>query len=246
MILGKCLFCHKEFRKRERKYKFCSLACSSSFNKNGLISIDVPAETEYLAELMGIILGDGYVSRYQTSIVLNSIADREYIVYVTNLIKNIFPDLKISLIKRKNDKALDIRFSSRVISECFINMGIIAKNKSIPPWILENKDFKIACLRGLFDTEGSISFKIYKGKGKKSIYKQLNFRNKNEKIMLFVRDTLLSLGFKPTMSLRYSLYLSNDQSILAYRKIVGFNNLKLFSRSLITTLNEYEEYKKLA
>lgn len=245
MIIGNCLFCGKEYIKRARKYNFCSVICSNSFNKNGLIDIKLPPENEELAEFVGILLGDGYVSKYQTSVILNSIADKDYILYVVNLISKLFPKVKISLIKRKNDKALDIRFNSIIISKYFIEMGIVANNKIIPQWILNDNNFKIACLRGLFDTEGSISFKVYEGKEKVSVYKQLNFRNTNSEIIVFARDALISLGFDPTMTLKHSIYLSNNISIANFREKVGFNNPKLYLRSEVNTFEEYLKFKNL-
>lgn len=243
MILGNCLFCRNGFRKREKKYKFCSLKCSNNFNKNGLIKINLPKLNKLLAEFIGICLGDGYVSEYQTSITLNSIADKEYASYVVGLIKKLFPVLKISIFKRNKENATDIRINSKLLSNFLISMGIVANNKKVPKWILKNESYKKACVKGLFDTEGSISFKTYMGKQKKSIYKQLNFRNSNLELIKLVRDTLISLGLKPTMTLNKSLYLSNHDAISKFRKEIGFGNPKLLKRSEIINLESYEKLK---
>ena len=69
--------------------------------------------------------------------------------------------------------------------------------------ILSRQDsYKRACVRGLFDTEGSISFKLYSSAKGMRVYKQLNFRNADVKLMRFVRDELADLGLKPTMTLK--------------------------------------------
>ncbi len=244
MILGQCTFCKKEFRKRERKYKFCSLKCANNFNKNGLKNVLLPSVSTRLAELVGICLGDGYVSPYQIAITLNSEADKQYIPYVVNLISTLFPEIKISLIKRKKENATDIRISSKIVAEFLLNMGIIPKRKTVPSWIYSKEEYRSACIRGLFDTEGSISFKDYRSKKGTSLYKQLNFRNYNKELILFVRDSLLSLGIRPTLSLKNSLYISNDKDIDIFCKKIGFSNPKLQQRSIINNMNDLLKMKE--
>ncbi|HSW48148.1 MAG TPA: hypothetical protein VLG67_03630 [Candidatus Saccharimonadales bacterium] len=244
MISGICSYCKKSFRKREQKYKFCSPSCSSRFNLNGLKVILLPILCNELAEFIGICLGDGYVSQYQACITLNSNADIEYVPYVAGLAKKLFPEATISLIKRK-DNAIDIRINSRIVADFLKSNGIIANAKYIPPWIIENFIYSRYCMKGLFDTEGSISFKKYLSKKGTMIYKQLNFRNTDVNLMAFVRDNLISLGLKPTLTLKKSLYLSNDKSISIFRDLVGFGNPKLLERSLICDINTYYKFKKL-
>ncbi len=99
-------------------------------------------------------------------------------------------------------------------------------------------------MRGLFDTEGSISFKKYSSKKEVRIYKQLNFRNTDIRLISFVRDSLTALGLKCTMTLKKSLYLSNDNSISIFRDQIGFGNPKLLKRSFIYDINAYEEFLK--
>ena len=241
MIQGTCLFCKKYFRKREQKYKFCSITCSNRFNLNGLNKITLPPRSNDLAEFMGICLGDGYVSNYQSCITLNSVADILYIPYVIALASKLFPEANISTFKRK-DNAVDIRINSKIVADFLKKNGIIANKKIIPFWITNNFDYRKNCMKGLFDTEGSISFKKYSSKRGIMLYKQLNFRNIDIKIMTFVRDILVELGLKPTMTLKKSLYLSNDQSIAVFREQIGFGNPKLHQRSLIHNINAYDKF----
>ncbi len=195
-----------------------------------------------LAEFIGICLGDGCASKYQVSVTLNSIADKDYAQYVFSLSKSLFPGATISLIKRTDENSVTIRINSRIVSDFIKTMGIISNAKYVPLWILVNEKYRYACVRGLFDTEGSISFKKYKSKRGIMIYKQLNFRNTDMSLMTFVRDNLVNLGLKPTMTLRTSLYLSNDKSISAFRELVGFGNPKHMERSLICDIVAYEKY----
>lgn len=233
MILGVCGNCKKRFRKRERSRKFCSLICANNFNLNCLIPISLPEENSYLAEFLGICLGDGHCSKYQTSIALNSIVDSEYIPFVIGLCKKLFPQVNPMIIKLKNVNMVDLRLNSRIISDFMRSMGMTPNHKFISPWILNKPEYITSCIRGLFDTEGSISFKTYDAKNEIRIYKQLNFRNYSLELMSFVRDQLVILGFKPTMSLKNSLYISNHDDIDRFREIIGFSNPKLQVRSKI-------------
>lgn len=203
----------------------------------------MPRKSRLLAEFIGICLGDGYASGYQAGITLNSIADRNYLLYVEDLARNLFPGATFSIIKRKKENAIDIRINSKTVVIFLKGMGVIPNAKTIPDWILKEEKYTRACVRGLFDTEGSISFKCYRGKNGISVYKQLNFRNSNMILMGFVKNSLINLGLKPTTTMRRSLYLSNHDSIDTYRKKIGFSNPKLRERSLIEDISAYLNWK---
>lgn len=192
----------------------------------------LPTYSKELAEFVGICLGDGCVRQYQVSITLNTNADREYIPYVKSLIKKLFPEVHISHVLKDRGGATDIRINSSIVSNFFKAMGIIPHKKKIPVWIFADKAYRKACVRGLFDTEGSISFKKYISKKGVIFYKQLNFRNIDMELMRLVRNTLLEIGLKPTMSLAKSLYISNQLAIDSFRNEIGFRNPKLVRKSL--------------
>lgn len=224
------------------KYKFCSLKCANSHNKNGLNQVSLPKHNSDLAEFIGICLGDGCASRFQVTVFLNSIADKEYILYVIRLIQKLFPGATTSVFKRKNYNMVDIKINSVIVSNFMKKNGIISNAKFVPNWILQRPAHIKSCIRGLFDTEGSISFKLYEARLGVSLYKQLNFRNNDIQLMTFVRDNLLKLGFKPTITLKKSLYLSTHEGIKRFAKLIGFSNPKLISRSNIETVEQYQKH----
>lgn len=230
MILGNCLHCKKIFRKREQKYKFCSLICSSGFNRNGLKNVTLPQHSSLLAEFIGILLGDGSVSKYQTGVTLNSIADKDYIPKVIEISKVLFPEANVSAVKKGKFNAIELRISSRIVSDFLREMGIISGKKKVPLWILHSNVYRNSCVRGLFDTEGSVSLKKYIGKNGTRKYYQLNFRNYDKEIMRFVRDTLLELNLKPTMTLTKSLYLSNPYALKTFLNEIKPTNPKLITK----------------
>lgn len=232
------------FRKREQKYKFCSLLCSSRYQAKKLRKIPLPLHSKKLAEFIGICLGDGYTGTYQTEITLNAIADKEYISYVIELIKRLFPDVTLSIAKKMGENAITLRINAKQVSDFLKKQGIIAHAKFVPAWILNTPTYRKSCMRGLFDTEGSISFKVYAGSKKVGLYKQLNFRNTNMSLMAFVRDSLLKFGYNPTRTMKKSLYLSNHDSIARFGKEIGFGNQKLQERSLIMTIDDFTSWQK--
>ena len=228
MIVGYCYYCKKEYRKRERTYKFCSLICANNFNRNGMVKISLPEYNEKLAELVGILLGDGHISKYQTSITLNSIADKDYLPYVLDLAESLFSQAKTSIIYRRSSRAIDIRINSIKVADFFHEMGIRPNNKKIPEWIYSRKEFRKACVRGLVDTEGSTARKIYLSKSKgQRIYYQLNFRNYEPILMSFVKNVLTELKIKSSLIPLKSLYISNPMALGTFLREIGCSNPKL-------------------
>ena len=120
-----------------------------------------------LAELTAIILGDGGLykppssERHVLSITLNGVDEKSYVDHVKNLIHNVF-QMYPSESPRKNEKAITLRFYGKGVVNFFESIGIPTGNKvenqiDVPKWIRNNKEFAILGLKGLFDTDGSIS-----------------------------------------------------------------------------------------
>ena len=241
--IGVCDFCKKEFRKREQKYKFCSLKCANNFNLNGLKKVVPPKKSTDLAEFVGIMLGDGELTRYQVKVSLNTLVDKEYIYYVSILMKRLFPGLEIKIRLRENEGCTTIGMNSRIVADFLKQMGITSWKPIIPIWILEQNKYIAACIRGLIDTEGCIGFKVYNGRNKNNIYRQLAFTSRNPVLLTFIRDGLSGLGLKCTQSLIKNIYLSNDKQIDQYRNLIGFHNPKLEQRSLIRDYLLYKSWR---
>lgn len=65
----------------------------------------------------------------------------------------------------------------------------ITQGVSIPTWIKERKEYVVPCLRGLFETDGS----IYVDRG----YPMAMFANACEPLAHDVAEALTTLGFRP-------------------------------------------------
>ncbi len=93
----------------------------------------------YLAEFIGIVLGDGGITSSQLRITLNRIADKQYVEYVSLLVERLF-GYKPSRMERKDA-------SATVLSVCGVDfirylhkIGLLTGNKvrqqvNVPSWI---------------------------------------------------------------------------------------------------------------
>lgn len=238
-----CLFCGRTFKSSYQSQKFCSEICANRFNLNGLKQILLPEKGEELTEFIGIMLGDGDLSKYQIKVTLNTKVDKEYITFIDSLIKRLFVRIIPFKIIRTTENCTVVGFSSRIAVDFLKEMGMQSWKPVVPVWIFEKKKYLASCIRGLIDTEGSIGFKIYKGKRQISVYRQLTFTSKNSILLRFVRDGLNHLGFKCTQSLIKNIYLSNDKDIDRYRSMIGFHNQKLEKRSLLRNYSDYNHWR---
>jgi len=94
------------------------------------------------------------------------------------------------------------------------------KNKlGIPPWIKNDASFLRECIRGLYDTDGS----VYKLTNQNSY--QINFCNYNPKLLHDVRDSLISLGILPSRVTKGKEFnITKKSELRKFLKGVGFNN----------------------
>lgn len=190
-----------------------------------------------LAEFVGIILGDGHIGKEQWTITLNSEKDKEYAKYVSQLTEKLFM-FKPGYYKRKNMNAIVISGSGRHSIEYFLKLGLKIGNKvkqqvGVPTWINKTISFRIACTRGLIDTDGGIFTHRYKVNGKEYTYHKLCFVNRSLPLLNFVYGTLKMLGFNPKMIMRVEnkrVWLYNQQEVRLFLKIVGSNNPRLYIR----------------
>ena len=134
----------------------------------------LPKESEHLAEFFGIILGDGNITRFQCAVYLNSKTDQKYSKFIVGLIKQLF-GLNATISKHKADNVLRIVVSSADLVRFLLKNGLVLGNKvrqqaKVPSWILADKKYVRACLRGLMDTDGCLAWHNYVVNGKRYSY----------------------------------------------------------------------------
>lgn len=196
--------------------------------------ITIPERSVDLAEFVGILLGDGGITKRQICITLNKIDDKEYVRYVSQLIEKIFK-LKPSVTDRANSMVTTITISRTLLSKYFADTGLCIGNKvknqvSVPEWIKNNLEYSMACVRGLVDTDGCFFIDKHKIKGK--LYKNpgINFTNRSLPLLSFVKNSLESFGYNPTKNAKYAIFLRRESEIDSYLSKIGTSNPKISER----------------
>lgn len=196
--------------------------------------VTLPKDSDNLAELFGILIGDGGISKYQITVTLNSETDKLYIVFVVNLFQKLF-HVKPSINKIKS-KASNVVISRSNIVDFLVSRGLkkgdkLAQNLSIPEWIMKSKEYKINCLRGMVDTDGCVFQETHTIKGKLYSYPRLNFTSASPLLIKQVISILKELGFNPKLRrIERSVQLENIHEICEYFRVVGSSNQKHWKR----------------
>ncbi len=198
--------------------------------------IKIPEDSEELAEFYGAMLGDGnshrtcfYNSRqdkrgtYMIRIVGDSRLDRVYLLdYIRPIIEKLF-EVKVrqSIFKGTNAMFLEVhgcKLIDFLESKGFKPGNKIKNELNIPNWIKRNPNYLKACLRGLYDTDGS----VYKLTNQNSY--QICFTNVNFKLMNDVRNSLLKLGINCSKISKKDIYITKKSELRNFLKLVGFSN----------------------
>ena len=131
--------------------------------------------TPELAEFVGIMLGDGSIvankriSQYAVYVCGSLINDKEYLLdFIKPLITNLFKVEMSVKYHTKFNEILLYKYSKDFV-KCLEGIGLKSGNKKdndvgFPKWIFGDKQLIAACLRGLFDTDGTI-YKRWKHRG---------------------------------------------------------------------------------
>jgi hypothetical protein len=192
-----------------------------------------PEKSVDLAEFLGILIGDGGVTRYQVTVSLSSLVDTDYVPYVVNLGNTLF-GIEPLVRYETDENCVSIIYSSARLVKFLEQQDLRPGNKlrnglDMPTWVTQNRDYAIACTRGVFDTDGCVFAERHKIKGKLYSYPRLSFVSASMQLLGTVYDIFLSLGFKPNLRYRrVNLELRHD--IASYFAIIGTSNPKHLRR----------------
>ncbi len=193
-----------------------------------------PVKSEDLAELFGVILGDGgFKGNHQLAVSFNYQTDFEYAQFVGNNIKRMF-GLDYTICKRKSGNGADLIVGGTNLIDFLVRNGLRKGNKvsnqvSVPDWINGKFEYRIACLRGLMDTDGGLYRHRYISNGKRYEYLKLCFTNYSRPLLIFVLNTLKQLRIRAYLNNNHvSIYALND--VRNYFLLVGSNNPKHVNR----------------
>ena len=180
-----------------------------------------------LAYIIGVAMGDGNISNPNGRATrLRITCDLKYKNLISNIISTIqrlLPKNKVSVINRKN--CLDIScYSNKWEGILGWKVGNGSKEMqkiSVPIWIKNNKTYALSCLKGLFETDGSIYFDRK--------YKMVNFVTIIPTLAEDVMEMIEKIGFKPNMQkikiknskIKYTIRVS--KSTENFIKLVGID-----------------------
>lgn len=224
----------------ERLNKHWGRSKGGKLSSGNTKEINIPKDSEKLAEFFGIMLGDGNLTSikkykvgcYQITITGDSRYDREYLTFhVKPLIENLFK-IKVKIRFTNNKNAMVLRASSRKLTEFLKDKGLKPGNKiknqiTMPSWILKNKKFLAKCLMGLYDTDGG----IYKLNNQNTY--QVEFTNHNQQLLKDVRKNLIKLNIIPSKIIcNKKISITKKSQLQRFLKLIGFSNLKHKSKIL--------------
>lgn len=179
------------------------------------------SKDENLAELIGIILGDGNLNKHPRTenlrITRNS-NDTFYVKHVSCLIRKVFGKTP-SIRKRSDENAISVDFYQCEISKR-LNLPCgnkIRNNAGIPSWILLNEKHALRCLKGLFETDGCFH------EDPKNYTRCIEFKNNCNKLRYDVYNSLIKLNFRPQLGNNY-VRLARKNEVYKFKELIDFRN----------------------
>ncbi|TSC75381.1 MAG: Uncharacterized protein G01um101430_476 [Parcubacteria group bacterium Gr01-1014_30] len=225
------------------------------YRKNLVIGITKPIKrpilSTRLAELIGILLGDGGITKSQVTVTLNKYDDKEYSEYVEALFVKLFRVTPSVYYGKKNDSTIAVVISRTELVRFLVENGLkiggkVKQQVDVPVWIKQTEKFIKDCLRGLFDTDGCFYVDKHYHRNKDKIYLNcgMNFTNRSLPILSFFKNSLERLGLHPTQKTEFSVFLRKENEIMRYFQEIGSSNPKHFNKFKAYFTNKYGEVPK--
>ncbi len=205
---------------------------------NNPLPINQPIKSEELAEFVGIILGDGGITKNQVTITLHHVDDEKYGKFIIKLIKKLF-SVNPSIYHKPKYSVNNIVISRiKLVKLLTEKLGLKIGNKirqqiDIPRWIKANKNYQIACIRGLMDTDGCLVIHKYKVNRKQYCYKKLDFCSASKPLIKSIMKMLKVFDFSPRLSHNgRNVWIDGQEEVKRYFQLIGSNNPKHKKRLL--------------
>ena len=202
-------------------------------NNDNKCDLNIPTETSLeLVELIGIFAGDGYISPYvkgrdyRLSVFLNLIDELPYLQYINDLIFSVF-NLRFLTIVRESMHTAILKKDSKGLVSFFYSLGYSKNNSiiSVPEWIWNNKNYTLSFLKGIFDTDGTLSLK--KKHGKNLFYPVANIGLKDISLVNEISKRILDQQIPH--SLYMDIYLDKRTNEIYTKKVIqisGYQNVE--------------------
>ncbi|MFB6144298.1 MAG: LAGLIDADG family homing endonuclease [Candidatus Nanohaloarchaea archaeon] len=197
--------------------------CNKEITRTEVLHIDGKKEVETTnhltrnketAELIGIMLGDGHLTRKPQHTICITLHEEEekLIERVKHLIKQTM-DKTPKIYPLKGSKAVQLKIYSKEFVDKFIELGLEPGDKvenqvEIPTWIKEEKRYQKSCLRGLVDTDGCI---YTQDRDNRTI---IRFKNKSKPLLTGFRALCRNLNIRTSDGGgEYSLQVASQDEV---------------------------------
>jgi len=191
-----------------------------------------PKMSELLAEILGVLNGDGHISKFKYEVcVVGDLREKDYYNYLQNLFGSVF---RIFFTIYETSSCLKLRTYSINLSNFLTNQyklpkGNKLKRLRIPRQVFSSKKLLAAYLRGLFDTDGS----FYIRRNNEPV---VQITSASPIFLKEIREALISFNF--------NVARGNQRIFLYHRK-----DIKRFFESIKPAnpkhLKKYQNYLKL-
>ena len=191
--------------------------------RRGLIKSSYPslAKNGDLAELLGIVLGDGHVHKHDRCDSLRIVGDAQkmgFVVRSAQLVYSIFGKHP-KVTKRKSSNGVNITFYEKNIAKRLnIPTGARAQYEyCLPAWIEKNRSNTIRFLRGLYEAEGSLSH------SPATYTHKFIFSNTNPHLLELVARLVRGLGFTVSNSAN-KIQVSRKDEVQKLSNLIEFRH----------------------
>lgn len=187
-----------------------------------------------LAEIFGVINGDGHIDRAGREIcIVGNALEAEYFNYLKDLFERNF-NLKFTIFKMR-PTTLKLRVYSKGLAKILVKdygfpFGHKTGKLSIPKQVFKSKKWLSAYIRGLFDTDGTIYQRRKKDMVVEIISVDKNYLNQ-------IKDALSLLNFKAGISGK-NLYIYNQEDIRRFFEVIKPANSKHLKRFSLYSKNQ--------
>ena len=177
------------------------------------------SKTEQLAFLVGLILGDGHIAKFPRSERLRIVLGTDKPLlwkHAARVVQVVFSK-EPWVQKRKDSASIEISLYQTRLSE---RLGIPTGDRGklivrLPEWIQSERRYLIACLKGLFEAEGSYSVHA------PTYTYNLSFSNRNAALLDEVERALISMGFHPERR-SYAVRLRKKREAAHFIELIRF------------------------
>jgi len=185
-----------------------------------------------LAEFIGILLGDGYISRKYNRIKISCNSNEiEYINYIKNLIISLF-NYRPIIKKRKNENTIDLFiFNKKIINFIIDEVGLNESpkwNHAVIPKFYLKHDKEI--IRGYFDTDGCLTIANNNGLRYPRIEMKIMPSPMQEQFLTILKKYNFRYGAYNLDKGKIRVQINGKTQLAKWKNLIGSNNQKNISR----------------